>query len=67
MLGVRDTIRPEAADVLAQLRQAGIEQIVMLTGDRSAAAAHVARSVGDRDVRRRTAAGREGELAGGLV
>ena len=46
VLGVRDSIRPEAADVLAQLRQAGIDQIVMLTGDRRAAAAHVVRSVG---------------------
>ena len=46
VLGVRDTVRPEAAEVLARLREVGIEQIVMLTGDRQAAAAHVARSVG---------------------
>lgn len=46
VLGVRDTIRPEAAEVLAQLRQVGIQQIAMLTGDRQAAAAHVAHRVG---------------------
>lgn len=45
-IGVRDTVRPEAAQVIEQLRQLGIDQIVLLTGDRPAAAAQVARAVG---------------------
>ncbi len=45
-IGVRDTVRPEAAAVLRDLRANGIEEIVMLTGDRPGAAAQVAREVG---------------------
>jgi Cu+-exporting ATPase len=45
-IGVRDTVRSEAADVIAQLRQLGIEDIAMLTGDRRAVAAGVAETVG---------------------
>ena len=40
-IGVRDHLRPEAAEVLAQLRALGIERIALLTGDRAAAAAGV--------------------------
>lgn len=43
MFGARDRVRPEAAGVLASLRQLGIAQISILTGDREA----VARQVGD--------------------
>src|SRR5207253_693821 len=39
----RDTLRPEAAAVLAELRGLGIRRIALLTGDRSAAA----RAVGE--------------------
>ncbi len=46
ILGVRDTVRPEAADVVRRLRSLGIEDIAMLTGDRPATAAQVARDVG---------------------
>lgn len=45
-IGVRDTIRPEAASVIRELRELGIEEIVLLTGDRPAVAAEVARQVG---------------------
>ena len=40
-IGVRDHLRPEAAEVLAQLRGLGIDRIALLTGDRAAAAAGV--------------------------
>lgn len=45
-IGVRDTIRPEAAGVIRSLRELGVAEIVLLTGDRPAAAAEVARQVG---------------------
>jgi Cu+-exporting ATPase len=37
-IGARDRVRPEAAGVIADLRALGIDRIVMLTGDRTAAA-----------------------------
>jgi Cu+-exporting ATPase len=40
-IGVRDHLRAEAAEVLAQLRGLGIGRIALLTGDRAAAAAGV--------------------------
>jgi Cu+-exporting ATPase len=43
VLGARDTLRPEAAQVLADLRALGIAPIALLTGDRAA----VARTVAD--------------------
>src|SRR5262245_45980544 len=41
-IGARDRVRPEAADVLTQLRNLGIADIVLLTGDREPAARAVA-------------------------
>jgi cation transport ATPase/regulator of protease activity HflC (stomatin/prohibitin superfamily) len=41
-IGARDRVRPEAADVLAELRNLGIADIVLLTGDRRAVALAVA-------------------------
>jgi Cu+-exporting ATPase len=46
LVGVRDTVRPEAARVIRELRDLGIAEVVLLTGDRPAAAAQVAREVG---------------------
>jgi Cu+-exporting ATPase len=46
VLGARDRVRPEAAGVLQELRALGITDIAMLTGDREAAAASVAESLG---------------------
>ncbi len=42
VLGARDTLRPEAAQVLADLRAMGISPIALLTGDRAAVARAVA-------------------------
>ncbi len=41
-IGARDRVRPEAAAVLADLRELGISPVVMLTGDREPAANAVA-------------------------
>ncbi|MDP3631127.1 MAG: heavy metal translocating P-type ATPase, partial [Actinomycetota bacterium] len=45
-LAVADTVRPEAAPTAAALRAAGIEHLVMLTGDNERTAAAVAGSAG---------------------
>ena len=49
ILGLADPIRPEAAGVVADLRERGIRRIVMLTGDRGPVAKAVAHSVGIED------------------
>jgi Cu+-exporting ATPase len=46
VLGARDRLRPEAADVLAQLRALGIRHLALLTGDRLAVARRVASQLG---------------------
>jgi Cu+-exporting ATPase len=46
VIGVRDTVRPEAAGVIRELEGLGIADIVMLTGDRAPAAREVARQLG---------------------
>jgi Cu+-exporting ATPase len=45
-IGARDRVRPEAAEVLVQLRNAGIADVALLTGDREAAAREVAAALG---------------------
>ena len=45
VIGARDRIRPDAADVLAELRLSGINRIAILTGDRPAAARVVAEAL----------------------
>ncbi len=45
-IGARDRVRPEAREVIAALRALGIDPIVMLTGDRTAAAHAVAADLG---------------------
>ncbi|MBX9681165.1 MAG: cation-translocating P-type ATPase family protein [Gemmataceae bacterium] len=45
-MGARDRVRPETAGVVAKLRSLGIGPIVLLTGDRSAAAQAAARDLG---------------------
>jgi heavy metal translocating P-type ATPase len=46
VLGVRDEIRPGAADAIRALREAGIERIVMLSGDNRRAATAIAGALG---------------------
>jgi Cd2+/Zn2+-exporting ATPase len=50
-IAVADVLRPEAAAVVRQLKENGIERVVMLTGDSPAAAQAIARQVGIADVR----------------
>jgi P-type Cu+ transporter len=45
VIGARDRVRPDAADVVAELRLSGIDRVAMLTGDRLAAAKAVAEAV----------------------
>lgn len=51
VIGARDRVRPEAAAVLQELRQSGIQDIALLTGDRAAAAEQVAAELGIATVR----------------
>lgn len=48
VLGFSAPARPNAASVIAGLRRLGVSELVMLTGDRSAPAASVARGLGIR-------------------
>jgi len=50
LLGIRDELRPEAAEAVAQLASAGIRPL-MLTGDNARTAAAIAHDVGISDVR----------------
>jgi len=46
VIAIEDTVRANAADAIAQLRRAGIEHVVMLTGDNRRTAETIAASVG---------------------
>lgn len=46
MIGVADTVHPDAAQLIQRLKQLGIEQIVMLTGDNERTANSIAQLVG---------------------
>ena len=48
LIGIADEPRPDAAEAIAALRDAGIEHIVMLTGDNRRAAEHVGAALGIR-------------------
>ena len=45
LVGIRDEVRPEARSAISQVRQAGV-QVVMMTGDNRETAAAIARSAG---------------------
>jgi Cd2+/Zn2+-exporting ATPase len=45
-LAFTDTVRPGAAEMIAELRELGIEHVVMLTGDNEAVARQIADEVG---------------------
>ena len=46
LIAVADTVRPEAREVIAALRAAGVEHLIMLTGDNQVTADAIAREVG---------------------
>ncbi|HEY9877814.1 MAG TPA: heavy metal translocating P-type ATPase [Leptolyngbyaceae cyanobacterium] len=46
IISVADTVRPTAARAIAQLKQLGVEQIVMLTGDNARTAQSIAQQIG---------------------
>ncbi len=46
IIAIRDTVRPEAADVIEQLKESGIKRVVMLTGDDRRAAKNMADHLG---------------------
>jgi len=46
LIAIADPLRPEAAKAIADLKRAGIERVVMLTGDNPLAAEAIARQVG---------------------
>jgi Cu+-exporting ATPase len=45
VIGIADRLRPEAAEIVAELRRSGID-VVMLTGDRRSTAERIARDAG---------------------
>jgi Cd2+/Zn2+-exporting ATPase len=51
LIALADQVRPEAPQAIRSLKQIGIKQAVMLTGDRAATAAAIARAAGIDDVR----------------
>lgn len=51
LISLTDAIRPEAAAALAALRRAGVQKLVMLTGDNRATAERIASAVGIDEVR----------------
>ena len=51
VVALADTVRPEAAEALAQVRRLGIGRILLLTGDNAQTAAAVAQQVGITEVR----------------
>ncbi|MFN7978229.1 MAG: cation-translocating P-type ATPase [Vicinamibacterales bacterium] len=51
VLGIRDTVRPVARDVVRLLGDQGVTHVAMLTGDAESAAAAIAREAGVTDVR----------------
>ncbi|MEX2650130.1 MAG: heavy metal translocating P-type ATPase [Alphaproteobacteria bacterium] len=46
LIAVADTLRPEAREIVAALHAAGIEHVIMLTGDNRVTAEAIAREVG---------------------
>jgi Zn2+/Cd2+-exporting ATPase len=51
LIALADAVRPEARAVVESLRQAGIEHIVMLTGDNQATASAIAAQTGVSEIR----------------
>jgi Cd2+/Zn2+-exporting ATPase len=51
LIALADTVRPEAKSIVTALHQAGVEKVVMLTGDNRATAEAIARRIGIDEVR----------------
>ncbi len=51
VLAVADQLRPDASRTIADLRRAGVDRVVMLTGDLPAVAGSIGRAVGIDDIR----------------
>lgn len=51
MIGIQDTVRPAARQLVPALKRAGIRHVIMLTGDHEAAARKVADELGIDEVR----------------
>lgn len=51
LLGVADTLRPQAEHAIHRLHELGVQKTVLLSGDNALAANHIARQVGITDVR----------------
>lgn len=45
VIGIRESLRPESADVLRELKRLGVQRLALLTGDRSPAAEAAARAL----------------------
>ena len=60
VVGLMDTPREAAKDVIRRLHDLGIEKTIMISGDAQAVASSVGRAVGDRRGARRPAARRQG-------
>ena len=46
LIAIRDTVRPNARDAIARLHAAGVQKVVMLTGDNERTARAIARELG---------------------
>ena len=46
LIGIADTVKPEAKAALTRLKKAGVKHLVMLTGDNDQTAAAIAKAVG---------------------
>ncbi len=51
LLGVADTLRPQALHAIRRLHEIGVQKTVLLSGDNQRAADHISRQVGITDVR----------------
>ncbi|WZH54059.1 MAG: cation-translocating P-type ATPase [Nocardioides alkalitolerans] len=66
LVSLRDTVRPEARDVIDALRADGVERIVMLTGDHPQTAAAVAAELGITEWRAQVMPEEKQDLVGAL-
>jgi Cu+-exporting ATPase len=64
-VGARDRVRPEAAEVITELRRLGIRDVALLTGDRQPVARNVAAEVGITDVHAELLPGQKAEFLEG--